>query len=73
MPTYHKFCEDNGYLTKHNKPRFTAEIVYRFISKNNDFVESHTGLEDVEIEAQILAYCMRQHKKMNKKLFKERG
>lgn len=72
MPTYHKFCKDNGYLTKHNKPRFTAEIVYRFISKNNNFVESHTGLEDVEIEVQILSYCMRQHKKMNKKLFKER-
>jgi DNA polymerase III alpha subunit (gram-positive type) len=72
MPTYRKFCEDNGYLTKYNKPRFTAEILYRFISKNNDFVESHTGLEDVEIEVQILAYCMRQHKKMNKTLFKER-
>ena len=69
MPTYRRFCEENNYLTKNGQLRFTAEIIYRYISKNNDFVESHTGLEDVEIEAQILAYCVRQHKKMNKKLF----
>lgn len=69
MPTYRKFCEENNYITKNSQLRFTAEIIYRYISKNNDFVESHTGLEDVEIEAQILAYCVRQHKKMDKKLF----
>ena len=69
MPTYRRFCEENNYITKNGQLRFTAEIIYRYISKNNDFVESHTGLEDVEIEAQILAYCVRQHKKMRKKLF----
>lgn len=69
MPTYRRFCEDNNYLTKNGKLRFTAEIIYRFITRTLDFQESHTGLEDVEIETQILAYCVRQHKKMNKKLF----
>ena len=69
MPTYRRFCEENNYITKNGQLRFTAEIIYRYISKNNDFVKSHTGLEDVEIEAQILAYCVRQHKKMRKKLF----
>lgn len=69
MPTYQRFCADNGYLTAQGKPRLTAEILYRFISKDNEFVESHTGLEDVEIEVQILAYCVRQHKKMRKKLW----
>lgn len=69
MPTYKRFCEENGYTTKTGKPRFTAEICYRFITKDNTFVESHTGLEDVEIEVQILAYCVRQHKKMRKKLW----
>ena len=69
MPTYRTFCEENNYITKNGQLRFTAEIIYRYISKDNDFVESHTGLEDVEIEAQILAYCVRQHKKMDKKLF----
>ena len=69
MPTYRKFCEENNYITKNGQLRFTAEILYRFISKNNDFVESHTGLEDVEIETEILRYCHRQHKAMKKKLW----
>ena len=71
MPTYKKFCEQNCYLTKNGKVRLTAEIIYRFISKDNDFVESHTGLEDVTIETEILAYCKRQHKKMRKKLYEK--
>lgn len=69
MPTYKRFCEENGYLTKNGRLRFTAEIIFRFISKNNDFIESHTGLEDVDIERQIFAYLVRQHKKMRKKCY----
>jgi hypothetical protein len=69
MPTYKKFCQQNGYITKNGQLRFTAEICYRFISRNLDFVESHTGLEDVEIETEILRYCHRQHKPMQKKLW----
>ena len=69
QPSYRRFCEQNGYLTKNNQVRLTAEIVYRYISGNDDFVESHTGLEDVMIESQIFAYCMRQHKAMRKKLY----
>lgn len=69
MPTYKKFCEENGYKTKNNQLRFTAEILWRFISKDPTFKESHTGLEDVTIEAQIMAYCYRQHKHMEKVLY----
>ena len=69
MPTYRSFFEENGYLTKNGRLRFTAEICYRFITKDNSFVESHTGLEDVEIETEILRYCHRQHKAMKKKLW----
>lgn len=69
MPTYKKFCIENGYLTKNGQIRFTAEILYRFISKNNDFIESHTGLEDVMIEKEIMAYCYKQHKAMRKGLW----
>ena len=71
MPTYQRFCTENGYTTKTGKPRFTAEICYRFITKDNTFVESHTGLEDVEIETEILRYCHRQHKAMRKKLWEK--
>ena len=69
--SYQLFCAKNNYLTKHRKPqvRLTAEILYRYISGNNDFQESHTGLEDVIIETKIMAHCFRQHKKMEKELY----
>jgi hypothetical protein len=69
MPTFIRFCEKNGYLTKNGKTQLKAEVLYRFISKDNDFIESHTGLEDVLIEKEILAYCYKQHKKMRKTLW----
>ena len=70
-PSYKRFCEMNGYMTNHKTPRpqVKAEVIYKYITGNNDFVESHTGLEDVLIETEILAYCFRKHKKMNKKLW----
>lgn len=69
MPTYRKFCEENGYTLKNGQPRKTAEIAYRFISGNHDFAEEHTGLADVMIEKEILTYCFRQHKAMDLRLF----
>lgn len=71
MPTYVRFCEENGFMTSHKTPRpkTSAEVLYRFITKDVNFIESHTGLEDVMIEKEILAYCYKQHKKMRKKLF----
>jgi DNA polymerase III epsilon subunit-like protein len=73
MPTYIAFCEENGFMTKHKKPQpqLTAEVIYRYITNNTDFIESHTGLEDVEIETEIYKYLVRQHKPMRKKLFEE--
>lgn len=70
MPTYKKFCEQYNYFTPTGRVKKTAEILYRFISKNPDFEESHTGLEDAEIESQIMTYCFRQHKHIEKNLFK---
>ncbi len=67
--TYRKWCHKNGYLTKNNQVRKTAEILYRYISGQNDFVESHTGLEDVLIEKEIFVHCLRQHKPMRKSCF----
>ena len=58
---YRQFCIDNGFTYgKEDKPqlRFTAEIIHRFLTGNLDFVEEHTGLEDVLIEKDILAYCL---------------
>lgn len=64
MPSYRKFCEEHGYMTNHRtpRPRLTAEVIYRFITKDTSFEEAHTGLKDVEIESQILAYLLRKPK-----------
>ena len=64
--SYIRWCKDNGYCQKNGKPRATAEILYRYISGEEDFIEQHTGLEDVLIEKEIFAHCIRQHKKMRK-------
>lgn len=69
QPTYIRWCARHGYLQKNGKPRATAEILYRYITLNNDFVESHTGLEDVLIEKEIFVRCIRQHKKMRKSVW----
>ena len=69
--TYRLWCKENGYVAKNNQPRLTAEILYRYITDNNDFIESHTGLEDVLIEKEIFAHCIRQHKKMQRTYWKE--
>ena len=54
---YNNFCKENEYTTQNGKPKMTAEILYRFLTKDLDFVESHTGLEDAEIEMKILFAC----------------
>ena len=67
--TYQRWCEANGYIQKNGKVRATAEILYRYITGNIDFIEDHTGLEDVLIEKEIFAKCMAQRKKMRKALW----
>ena len=69
---YISFCEENGYLTKTGRVQTKAETLYKYISGKYDFEESHTGLEDVMIEKEIFVHCMRQHKKMTKKCFKDK-
>lgn len=68
---YTRFCDENGFKTNHKTPqnRYTAEILYRYIKKDLDFIESHTGLEDVEIETEILLYCLNSKKEMRRLLF----
>lgn len=68
---YHKYCESHGYMTKHKtpRPRMTAEIIYRYISKDEDFVERHTALADTEIEKEIVFKAFRTHRKMERILY----
>jgi hypothetical protein len=55
---YDTFCYENNFVTKRGCKRYTAEILYRFLTNDLEFEEEHTGLEDVLIEKEIFAYCM---------------
>lgn len=55
---YRAFCVENDYVTSRNQNRYTAEIIYRFLTSCNDFVEEHTGLADCMIEKEIFSFCM---------------
>lgn len=70
---YHKYCEDNGYMTKHKtpRPRMTAEILYRYISHDETFIEAHTALADVSIEKELVFKAFRTHKKMDRILYEK--
>lgn len=67
--TYIKWAKNNGYTLKNGRVRATAEILYKYISGNKEFIEKHTGLEDVLIEKEIFARCIAQHKPMRKLCF----
>lgn len=66
---YGIFCFENGYMTKRGQRRYTAEILYRYLTRNNDFVESHTGLEDVMIEKEIFVECVKRNPEINGELW----
>lgn len=55
---YRTFCIDNGYVTKNGQNRYTAEVLYRYMTTDNTFIESHTGLSDCLIEKEIYRYCV---------------
>ena len=63
--TFFKMAEKNDWFSEKGNLLTNAEVTYNYIKKMSDFKESHTGLEDVRIEIEIMAHCFRQHKKMN--------
>ena len=54
---YDSFCKKNNYRTKNNQNRYTAEIIYRFLTNDNSFYQEHKGIDDVMIEKEIVCYC----------------
>lgn len=66
---YGAFCYENDYLTKNGQRRYTAEVIYRYLTQDCDFEENHTGLEDVKIEREIFEYCLKKCPDVDGKLF----
>ena len=67
--TYIDFAEKNGLVSPADNILTSAESAYKFLTKEVDFIESHTGLEDVKIEVAIMAKCYATHKKMDTKIY----
>lgn len=61
---YVKFCLDNGFVSPKGNIKTSAETVYAFLTRNEQFEEQHTGLQDVLIETEIMKECFKKHKKM---------
>lgn len=57
-PTYYKFALANGLISEAGNLRTTAEAAYQYMTKDPSFIESHTALDDVIIERQLLAYAL---------------
>jgi len=54
--------QDAGWLTPADNVRTTAEKVYAYLTGNFDFIESHTALEDAQIETEILYRLLKRKK-----------
>lgn len=62
---YVKFCKENGFLTEKGNCKTSAEVVYAYLTKNIDFCEEHTGLNDAKIEYEILLMAKKTKKKID--------
>lgn len=59
---YIEWCKKNGYLTAKGNVQTKAEVVYRYLTGNDEFMEEHTGLADCKIEYEILLNAMKETK-----------
>lgn len=55
---YQSYCKANNYMTARGQVRYTAEILYRFMTNDDNFEEIHKGIDDVLIEKEILRECI---------------
>ena len=60
---YKQMCVDNNWQTASGKYfKTSAEMAYRFLSGKTDFDESHTAIDDCDIEAELFAEIVRRTK-----------
>lgn len=64
---YVKFCTTNNFISSKGNIQMTAEVVYRYLTQDLEFVEEHTGLADCQIEYKILLEAIHSKKKIEKK------
>ena len=60
---YINFAKTHGFVSKAGNIQTSAEVAYRYLKNDPDFEESHTGLEDVKIEVEIMMNCLKTGRK----------
>lgn len=66
--SYIRFALENDLVSPSGNIQTSAEATFKYLTKQVEFLESHTGLEDVLIEIEIMAKCYAQKKKMDKSI-----
>ena len=56
---YVEWCLLNGEVSQKGNIKTSAETVYKYLTDNPQFTESHTALEDVLIETAIFVECLK--------------
>ena len=61
---YKTFCRENGFISDAGNYKTSAEVCYRYLTNEIDFDESHTAMDDCEIEMTIFLTCVKRKKKI---------
>lgn len=61
---YIRFCNDNELYTNRQHISTSAETIYKYLTNNPNFIESHNGLDDCRIELEILKIATKTKKKI---------
>ena len=56
---YVNYATTHGFVSDAGNIQTSAECAYRYLKNDPIFAESHTGLEDVKIEVEILMNCLK--------------
>ena len=49
--------DQSKYISEKGNIRTNAQTVYRYISGDDSFIEAHKGMQDTQIEGEILEWC----------------
>ena len=63
---FYEMAYDNDWFSECGNVKTNAETAYKFITKKIDFEESHTALEDVDIEKEVMLTCWRKSKDVDR-------
>lgn len=59
--SYLRYVAAHNMFTANGNPKTNAETVYAYLTRNADYTERHTALEDCKIETAILAAARKRH------------